>query len=90
MSDRERARRPGGRSARVAAEVHQAVTDLISERGCSPEVAAQILEPCTDMGNALPADGLATFIDALRQKGFTDQELDRMAKQNPARLLGLE
>ncbi|MFE6404276.1 TetR/AcrR family transcriptional regulator [Streptomyces alboflavus] len=33
MSDRERARRPGGRSARVAAEVHQAVTDLISERG---------------------------------------------------------
>jgi hypothetical protein len=41
-------------------------------------------------GNALPADGLATFIDALRQKGFTDQELDRMTKQNPAKLLGLE
>jgi Family of unknown function (DUF6282) len=40
-------------------------------------------------GNPLPADGLATFIDALRKKGFTDQELDRMAKQNPARLLGL-
>jgi hypothetical protein len=41
-------------------------------------------------GNALPADGFATFIDALRKKGFTDQELDRMAKQNPARLLGLD
>jgi hypothetical protein len=41
-------------------------------------------------GNALPADGFATFIDALRKKGFTDQELDRMAKQNPAKLLGLE
>ena len=41
-------------------------------------------------GNALPADGFATFIDALRRKGFTDQELDRMTKQNPARLLGLE
>ncbi|HUP39678.1 MAG TPA: DUF6282 family protein [Vicinamibacterales bacterium] len=41
-------------------------------------------------GNALPADGFATFIDALRRTGFTDQELDRMAKQNPARLLGLE
>jgi hypothetical protein len=41
-------------------------------------------------GNALPADGFATFIDALRRKGFTDQELDRMAKQNPAKLLGLE
>ncbi|MGW0780729.1 TetR/AcrR family transcriptional regulator [Streptomyces sp. NPDC002913] len=33
MNERERARRPGGRSARVGAEVHQAVTDLISERG---------------------------------------------------------
>ncbi|MFD4480011.1 TetR/AcrR family transcriptional regulator [Streptomyces sp. NPDC058471] len=33
MNDRERTRRPGGRSARVGAEVHQAVTDLISERG---------------------------------------------------------
>ncbi len=33
MNERQRARRPGGRSARVAAEVHQAVTDLISERG---------------------------------------------------------
>lgn len=40
-------------------------------------------------GNPLPADGYATFIDALRKKGFTDQELDRMAKQNPATLLGL-
>jgi AcrR family transcriptional regulator len=33
MNERQRARRPGGRSARVRAEVHQAVTDLISERG---------------------------------------------------------
>ena len=41
-------------------------------------------------GNPLPADGFATFMEALRKKGFTDQELDRMAKQNPARLLGLE
>jgi hypothetical protein len=41
-------------------------------------------------GNPLPADGFATFIDALRKKGFSDQELDVMAKQNPARLLGLQ
>jgi hypothetical protein len=41
-------------------------------------------------GNPLPADGFATYIDALRKKGFTDQELDRMAKENPARLLGLQ
>ena len=41
-------------------------------------------------GNALPADGFATFMDALRKKGFTDAEIDRMAKENPARLLGLQ
>ncbi|WP_086830284.1 TetR/AcrR family transcriptional regulator [Streptomyces sp. NRRL B-24572] len=33
MNERQRARRPGGRSARIGAQVHQAVTDLISERG---------------------------------------------------------
>src|SRR4051795_1294965 len=33
MDERQRARRPGGRGARVRAAVHQAVTDLISERG---------------------------------------------------------
>jgi predicted metal-dependent phosphotriesterase family hydrolase len=29
-------------------------------------------------------------MDALRRKGFTDPELDRMARENPARLLGLQ
>ncbi|MVU76797.1 TetR family transcriptional regulator [Nocardia sp. ET3-3] len=33
MNEQQRARRPGGRSARVGAVVHQAVTDLIGERG---------------------------------------------------------
>ncbi|MET9934702.1 MULTISPECIES: TetR/AcrR family transcriptional regulator [unclassified Streptomyces] len=33
MNEREPVRRPGGRSARVGAEVHRAVTDLIGERG---------------------------------------------------------
>lgn len=33
MNERKPTRRPGGRSARIGAEVHQAVTDLISERG---------------------------------------------------------
>ncbi|MFG2142658.1 TetR/AcrR family transcriptional regulator [Streptomyces sp. NPDC048696] len=33
MNERQPARRPGGRSARVGAQVHQAVTDLINERG---------------------------------------------------------
>jgi hypothetical protein len=40
-------------------------------------------------GNPLPADGFATFMEALRQKGFTNQELDRMAKENPSKLLGM-
>lgn len=40
-------------------------------------------------GNPLPPDGLAAFILALKARGFTDQELDRMTKQNPATLLGL-
>lgn len=33
MDERQRTRRPGGRSARVGAQVHQAVTALINERG---------------------------------------------------------
>jgi Family of unknown function (DUF6282) len=41
-------------------------------------------------GNPLPADGYASYLAALRKSGFTDRELDRMAKENPARLLALE
>jgi Family of unknown function (DUF6282) len=41
-------------------------------------------------GNPLPPDGLAEFIVALKARGFTDRELDRMSKQNPALLLGLQ
>ena len=40
-------------------------------------------------GNALPPDGLAVFIEMLRKNGFTDGELDRMTRKNPATLLGL-
>ena len=41
------------------------------------------------MGNALPPDGFGAFLLALRGRGFTEQDVDRMAKHNPARLLGL-
>ena len=41
-------------------------------------------------GNPLPADGFAAFIAALQARGFTDAELGRMTKQNPAALLGLQ
>jgi hypothetical protein len=42
------------------------------------------------MGNALPPDGFGAFLVALRDKGFSEQEIDRMSKQNPARLLRLQ
>jgi hypothetical protein len=41
-------------------------------------------------GNALPADGYAAFLLALRARGFSSADLDRMSKQHPAQLLGLE
>jgi hypothetical protein len=41
-------------------------------------------------GNPLPADGFAEFVAALRERRFTDVELTRMTKQNPATLLGLQ
>jgi len=40
-------------------------------------------------GNALPPDGFGAFIDALRARGFSTAQLDRMAKQNPAQILEL-
>jgi hypothetical protein len=40
-------------------------------------------------GSALPPDGFAAIVLALRARGLSGQDLDRMTKQNPARLLGL-
>jgi hypothetical protein len=41
-------------------------------------------------GNPLPPDGFGAFIEALRKRGFSDRDLELMAKQNPARLVGLQ
>jgi hypothetical protein len=46
----------------------------------------------TDLGqaaNPLPVDGFVGFLDALRARGFSAEAIDRMARANPARLLGL-
>jgi microsomal dipeptidase-like Zn-dependent dipeptidase len=46
----------------------------------------------TDMGQVgfpPPPNGMAAYIAELRAQGFTQRELDRMTKENPARLLGL-
>jgi len=40
-------------------------------------------------GNPLHPDGLLAFFTALRGQRFTVAEIDRMAKVNPAKLLGL-
>jgi hypothetical protein len=40
-------------------------------------------------GNPVPPDGFADFLIAMRAKGFSQQDIDTMAKTNPARLLGL-
>jgi hypothetical protein len=41
-------------------------------------------------GNPLPADGFAEFIAAMQARGFSDADLGRMTKHNPASLLGLQ
>jgi hypothetical protein len=41
-------------------------------------------------GAELPTEGLPTFIEAMRRKGFSDEELDRLTRRNPAALLGLK
>jgi hypothetical protein len=46
----------------------------------------------SDMGqpaNPLHPDGLVALFDGLRKEGMTQAEINRMAKENPARLLGL-
>src|SRR5712692_1875728 len=40
-------------------------------------------------GNPLHPDGLEAFFATLRGEGFSVKEIERMAKVNPARLLGL-
>jgi hypothetical protein len=41
------------------------------------------------VGNPLPPDGFAGFLLALGARGLTEEELNRMSRENPARLLGL-
>ncbi|MFI0944072.1 TetR/AcrR family transcriptional regulator [Streptomyces sp. NPDC021020] len=77
MNEQQRARRPGGRSARVAAEVHRAVTELISERGYGSftvgEVAARA--GVADSSIYRRWGGLETLL--------TDVALSRLNAQSP-------
>jgi hypothetical protein len=40
-------------------------------------------------GNPLPPDGLAQFFEVLRKAGLSISDIDKMAKENPAHILGL-
>jgi hypothetical protein len=40
-------------------------------------------------GNPLPADGFGEFLMAMRARGFSEQDIAVMARDNPATLLGL-
>jgi len=56
------------------------------------QVGAASIILSTDMGQVgipLPPDGLAAFARALGAEGISTHDLDRMMKENPARLLGL-
>jgi len=56
-------------------------------------VGAQNCIMATDLGqylNPTPADGLKEFILELKKRGITDEQINWMARKNPARLLGLE
>jgi predicted metal-dependent phosphotriesterase family hydrolase len=46
----------------------------------------------SDMGAAplgIPADGFAAFVEGLQRNGVTDNDLDQIARRNPAALLGI-
>jgi hypothetical protein len=56
------------------------------------QIGPQFCILSSDLGqanNPRPAEGFGAFLAAMRARGFTDQDLDLMSKQNPARLLGL-
>jgi hypothetical protein len=56
------------------------------------KVGPQFCILSSDLGqknNALPVDGYAAFLQAMRARGFSEHDLNVMSKDNPAKLLGL-
>ena len=58
------------------------------------EIGAEHIVITTDLGqpfvNPSPAEGMANFIACLLEKGVSKDEVDLMARKNPAKLLDLE
>lgn len=71
---------------------HWQACDVQEMVGNIREVGVESCVISTDFGhvaNARPTAGLREYIDLLRGLGISDQEIDIMARKNPARLLGL-
>ena len=71
---------------RGTADPRKTTTDVIRQLGVENIIIA------SDLGqrsNPVHTDGLATAAKWLRSQGFTDQQLNRMFKENPTRLMGL-
>jgi len=57
------------------------------------KVGPQFCILSSDLGqksNALPVDGYAAFLQAMRARGFSEHDVNVMSKDNPATLLGLQ
>jgi len=76
----------GSIAGRGGQEKVDAYADAINKVGAESCILASDLG---QKGNALPPDGLAAFIAALRMRGMTAAQIDLIAKRNPARLLDL-
>jgi hypothetical protein len=77
----------GGNPNGAAAARLDAMADAIRRVGPQFVIVSSDLG---QVGNPLPPDGFGAFLTALRARGFSAAEVDRMAKQNPATLLGLK
>lgn len=69
----------GGDIKELACTIHSA-----SPARCV--IASDLGQP----GNPMPADGFSTFLSALAEEGFSEEELSLMAGDNPSFLLGLD
>jgi len=87
-------------AARLGAIIEHTYNSVAGRPQRMDEVAAAIRDVgpentilTSDLGQpgaAAHADGLAVFMQQLRDRGFTDPEIDLMTKRNPARLLGID
>ncbi len=68
----------------------QRIDDIVAAvRGVGPEHTI-LTSDLGLAGTPVHTDGLLTFFQQLRERGLTNDEIDRMSKQNPARLLGID